>query len=199
MAQSINRTIPLPGVGNLQIYVDPEDQRKAERLLTRQPKILRKAYDDSAKEFSDKLLRIVRTCLNKGQPPPGSGVSWPPHSPHTTKRFGPHPLLHLTGQYARSVQLMRNKNDRWYIGVPPNLRKERQASKSQGGTTVNSIRTLNQIAYILEVGTSKIPPRPLWKPAYRSVGGNKELRKILIKHIRKQIRKEVGGIRNAKL
>lgn len=199
MAQSINRTIKLPGLANLQIYVDKRDQQRALHLLDRQPLILRTAYEKAACEFGNKLLKIVKTCLNKGQPPAGQGVSWPPHSPHTTKRFGAHPLLHLTGQYAREVQIMKNKkNGRIMVGVP-NVIKERQTSKSQGGTTTNSIRTLNQIAYILEVGTSNIPPRPLWKPAYQAAGGNKEIRKLMVKHIRKEIRKEIGGIRNAKL
>ena len=199
MAQSVNRTVPLPAVGDLQIYVNKSDQERAQRLLDRQPKIFKSAYDNAVKEFSNKLLRIVRTCLNKGEPPVGSGVSWPKHSMHTIKKYGPHPLLHLTGQYARSVKLIKEKNGRYIIGIPANTKKVRPTSKSQGGTSSNSIRTLNQIAYILEVGTSSIPPRPLWKPAYQSVGGNKELRKILVKHIRKEIRKEVGGIRNAKL
>lgn len=199
MAQSVNQTIRLPVIGDLQIYVDPRDQKKAQRLLDRQPEILRRAYNNAAMEFAKKLLRVVKTCLNKGQPPPGQGVSWPPHSPHTIKRFGAHPLLHLTGQYAREVQIMKNKkNGRIMVGVP-NVIKERQTSKSQGGTTTNSIRTLNQIAYILEIGTSNIPPRPLWKPAYQAAGGNKEIRKLMVKHIRKEIRKEIGGIRNAKL
>ena len=194
MAQSINRTISLPVLADLQIYVDKRDRQKALRLLDRQPHILRTAYENAAIEFGKKLLRIVKTCLNKGEPPAGQGVSWPPYSPHTIKRFGAHPLLHLTGQYYRSVDTYKKKNGTWFVGVPSVL-KTRPGSKKQGGTSTNGIRTLNQIAYILEVGTSSIPPRPLWKPAYQAVGGNKEFRKILIKNIKKEIRKEVGGIR----
>lgn len=199
MARSINRTIRLPVLANLQIYVDKRDQEKAQRLLDRQPQILRKAYENGAKEFGTILLKIVRTCLNKGEPPRGQEVSWPPHSPHTIKKFGSHPLLHLTGQYARSVQIMKNKNGNIFVGVPQ-VMKERMKSKSQEGrSSGNSIRTLNQIAYILEVGTSSIPPRPLWKPAYQAAGGPKKVREIMVKHIRKEIKKEVGGIRNARI
>lgn len=199
MARSINRTIRLPVLANLQIYVDKRDQEKAQRLLDRQPQILRKAYENGAKEFGAILLKIVRTCLNKGEPPRGQGVSWPPHSPHTIKKFGNHPLLHLTGQYARSVKIMKNKNGNIFVGVPQ-VMKERMTSKSQEGrSSGNSIRTLNQIAYILEVGTSRIPPRPLWKPAYQAAGGPKKVREIMVKHIRKEIKKEVGGIRNARI
>lgn len=199
MARSINRTIRLPVLANLQIYVDKRDQEKAQRLLDRHPQILRKAYENGAKEFGAILIKIVRTCLNKGEPPRGQGVSWPPHSLHTIKKFGNHPLLHLTGQYARSVQIMKNKNGNIFVGVPQ-VMKERMTSKSQEGrSSGNSIRTLNQIAYILEVGTSRIPPRPLWKPAYQAAGGPKKVREIMVKHIRKEIKKEVGGIRNARI
>ena len=194
MAQSINVNIRLPVMGTLQIYVDPRDQERALNLIRRQPKILTKAYDVSAKEFADKIKRIVKRCIQTGTPPVGQGVSWPPHSPHTIKRFGAHPLFNLTGQYYRSVDTYKKKKGTWFVGVPSVL-KTRPGSKKQGGTSTNGIRTLNQIAYILEVGTSSIPPRPLWKPAYQAVGGNKEFRKILIKNIKKEIRKEVGGIR----
>lgn len=199
MAQSINKTIRLPVLATLQIYVDKRDQEKAQRLLDRQPQILRRAYENGAKEFGAILLKIVRTCLNKGEPPKGQSVSWPPHSPHTIRRFGHHPLLHLTGQYARSVSIMKNRRGNIFVGVP-NVKKERMTSKSQKGTSSgNSIRTLNQIAYILEVGTANIPARPLWKPAYQAAGGPKKIREIMVKHIRKEIRKEVGGIRYAKV
>lgn len=198
MAQSINRTIRLPVLATLQIYVDKRDQEKAQRLLDRQPQILRRAYENGAKEFGNKLLKIVKKCIMTGKPPPNQGVSWPPHSEWTKKRFGEHPLLNLTGQYYREVQLMKSKYGKVMVGVPKVI-KERMVSKSNGGVTADSTRTLNQIAYILEVGTANIPPRPLWKPAYQAAGGPKEIRNLMVKHIRREIRKEIGGIRNARL
>lgn len=198
MAQSVNISIPLFGTARLDIYVDDRDQRAAERFLKNQPAVLNRAYNNAATEFGNKLLKIVKKCIMTGKPPPNQGVSWPPHSEWTKKRFGEHPLLNLTGQYYREVKILRTKKGRVMVGVPKVL-KERPSSKSQGGTSTNSIRTLNQIAYILEVGTSNIPPRPLWRPAYQAAGGPKEIRNLMVKHIRKEIRKEIGGIRNARL
>lgn len=198
MAQSVNVSIPLFNVARLDIYVDSRDQQAAERFLKNQPAVLNRAYNNAATEFGNKLLKIVKKCIMTGKPPPNQGVSWPPHSEWTKKRFGEHPLLNLTGQYYREVQLMRSKYGRVMVGVPKVI-KERMVSKSNGGVTADSTRTLNQIAYILEVGTANIPPRPLWKPAYQSAGGPKEIRNLMVKHIRREIRKEIGGIRNARL
>lgn len=198
MAQSVNVSIPLFNVARLDIYVDSRDQQAAERFLKNQPAVLNRAYINAATEFGNKLLKIVKKCIMTGKPPPNQGVSWPPHSEWTKKRFGEHPLLNLTGQYYREVQLMKSKYGKVMVGVPKVI-KERMVSKSNGGVTANSTRTLNQIAYILEVGTANIPPRPLWKPAYQSAGGPKEIRNLMVKHIRREIRKEIGGIRNARL
>lgn len=202
MPNSINLSIRLPSIGNLQIYVDPRDQAKAQRLLDKQPEILRRAYRNGATEFANRVKRIVTSCINKGMPPPGQGVSWPPHSEYTKKKFGEHPLLKLTGQYARSIIVSQNRDGVVFVGVP-SVRKQRPAPKRQSGTgkvgSSYGSRTLSQIAYILEVGSNHIPPRPLWRPAYQAAGGPKEVRKLMIKHIRREIRKEVGGIRRARV
>lgn len=198
MAQSVNISIPLFGTARLDIYVDPRDQQAAERFLKNQPAVLNRAYLGAATEFGNKLLKIIKRCIMTGKPPPNQGVSWPPHSEWTKKRFGEHPLLNLTGQYYREVQLMKSKYGRVMVGVPKVI-KERMVSKKNGGVTADSTRTLNQIAYILEVGTANIPPRPLWKPAYQAAGGPKEIRNLMVKHIRREISKEIGGIRNARL
>lgn len=202
MAQSINVNIRLPAIGTLQIYVNKSDQLRAQRLLDRQPKILRKAYLDASTEFAEKIKRIVKRCISTSTPPSGSGVSWPPHSMFTIKKYGPHKLFYLTGQYYRSIRVSKNKNGTVFVGVP-NVLKQRKQGKIQegesGGGDSFGTRTLNQVAYILEVGTSNIPPRPLWKLAYQAAGANKGYKKLLVKHIRSQIRKEVGGIRNVAL
>lgn len=198
---SINRHIRLP-VGELQIYVDPRDQEKAKRLIKSVPSIMTKGYENGCNEFANQLLRVVRRSLSRGMPPPHSGVSWPPHSIHTIKRYGPHPLLNLTGQYMRSVGIFKNKlNHNIYVGLPNNVKKSKPGNRKQGGTSTGKL-TLNQIAAILEYGTDdmKIPPRPLWRPAWDSVGGKRVLRDTIIKNVRKEIQRVIGkgGIRNAK-
>lgn len=182
MAKKVNINISLP-IGSVQIYVDPRKQMQAEKLITRTPQIMQRGYDLGSRKFGNQLLRIVRRSLNNGLPPPGSKVSWPPHATATLKKYGAHTLLNLTGQYARSVTMVTQK-DRTFVGLPPGLRKITYSGRT-------SQKTLNQIAIMLEYGSrdGNLPPRPLWKPAFEAAGGNVVLEKEIRNQLRKELRK----------
>ena len=181
-SKSVNITLSTP-VGPLEIYVDKREQARAERLIAKTPSILTKGYAKGTEKFGNQLLRIVRRSLNTGVPPRGSGVSWPPHSVATLKKYGAHTLLNLTGQYARSVTMVTQK-DRTFVGLPPGLRKITYSGRT-------SRKTLNQIAIMLEYGSrdGNLPPRPLWKPAFEAAGGNVVLEKEIRNQLRKELRK----------
>lgn len=177
---------------DIQIYVDPVKQRQAEKLIAKTPSIMELGYELGTRKFGNQLLRIVRRSLNKGLPPPGSKVSWPPHATATLKKYGAHTLfkkyrahtlLNLTGQYARSVTMVTQK-DRTFVGLPPRLRKITYSGRT-------SRKTLNQIAIMLEYGSrdGNLPPRPLWKPAFEAAGGNVVLEKEIRNQLRKELRK----------
>lgn len=168
---------------DIRIYVDPVKQRQAERLIAKTPSIMKLGYELGTRKFGNQLLRIVRRSLNKGLPPPGSKVSWPPHATATLKKYKAHTLLNLTGQYARSVTMVTQK-DRTFVGLPPGLRKITYSGRT-------SRKTLNQIAIMLEYGSrdGNLPPRPLWKPAFEAAGGNVVLEKEIRNQLRKELRK----------
>lgn len=105
-SKSVNINISTP-IGPLEIYVDKREQARAERLIAQTPSILTKGYAKGTEKFGNQLLRIVRRSLNTGIPPKGSGVSWPKHSPGTIKKYGEHTMLNLTGQYAKSVTIVK--------------------------------------------------------------------------------------------
>ena len=115
-SKSVNITLSTP-VGSLEIYVDKREQARAERLIAKTPSILTEGYAKGTEKFGNQLLRIVRRSLNTGVPPRGSGVSWPPHTPGTLKKYGDHTMLNLTGQYACSVTLVKGKK-RTFVGLP---------------------------------------------------------------------------------
>lgn len=179
-SKSVNITISTP-LGDLQIYTDPKEQARAEKLIAETPSIMSNAYDRATEKFGNQLLRLVKKCLKGGTPP--KGVQWDPHSANTIKRYGEHTLLNYTGQYLRSVQIVKQKN-RTYVGLPSNLKKVRGNGKT-------SKRTLNQIAIMLEYGSrgGNLPARPLWKPAFEQVGGTKVLKKTIVSELRKEIRR----------
>lgn len=179
-SKSVNITISTP-LGDLQIYTDPKEQARAEKLIAETPSIMKNAYDRATEKFGNQLLRLVKKCLRTGTPP--RGTHWDPHSANTIKRYGEHTLLNYTGQYLRSVQIVKQKN-RTYVGIPTNLKKTRKGDRT-------SKRTLNQVAIMLEYGSrgGNLPPRPLWKPAFEQVGGKKVLKETLIRELRKEIRR----------
>lgn len=181
MAQTINITLSTV-LGNVKIWANPRQQRKAEELLRKTPEILRKAYLNTAKRFGDRLAKMAKTCLRKGMPPPNSGVSWPPHAASTTRRLGEHTLLYWSSQYYRAIGVyQRGKNI--FVGVKSGTKKTRPDGSNPSGLT------LLQVAKILEFGGGKVPARPLWIPLFESVGGKAEFKQELVKEIRKQMRK----------
>lgn len=181
-SKSVNITLSIP-VGPLEIYVDKREQARAERLIAKTPSILNKGYAKGTEKFGNQLLRIVRRSLNTGVPPRGSGVSWPPHAPGTIKKYGDHTMLNLTGQYARSVTLVKGKK-RIFVGLPIEIQKITYTGKT-------SRKTLNQIAIMLEYGSrdGNLPPRPLWAPALKAAGGKAALQKEIRNEVRKEIRR----------
>lgn len=190
MYHSINKTITLP-VGDLQIYVNPQQEAEARALIRKCPQILKNGYEKGCIKFAQGLLKIVRKSLNTGQPPSGTyKISWPPHSQHTIRKYGEHTLLKLTGQYARSVAIRRQpKNNNIFVGLPPNVPKQKRVGKNQGSVYDDNNVTLNQVALILERGGGSIPPRPLWRPAWYAMGGTKELRKVIKRYIQIEVRR----------
>ena len=181
-SKSVNITLSTP-VGHLEIYVDKREQARAERLIAKTPSILTKGYAKGTEKFGNQLLRIVRRSLNTGVPPRGSGVSWPPHAPGTLKKYGDHTMLNLTGQYARSVTLVKGKK-RTFVGLPIGIKKITYTGKT-------SRKTFNQIAIMLEYGSrdGNLPPRPLWAPAFKAAGGKAALQKEIRNEVRKEIRR----------
>ena len=104
-------------------------------------------------------------------------------------KYGEHTLLRLTGQYAKSVTVVKTKN-RTFVGLPIGIKKITYTGKT-------SRKTLNQIAIMLEYGSrdGNLPPRPLWNPAFKAAGGKAALQKEIRNEVRKEIRKVKNGSR----
>lgn len=196
MSSYINKSIDFPG-GTIRIYSDTTSQNKAQRLIKSCPDILKAAYINGSMEFLGKLKILVQKCIRSGTPP--KGAHWPPLSRRYVKEQGAHPIYLLTGQYYRSIQLIRGKGGKMALGLPSNVTKANPPKRSKG-----RIRpTLVAVARMLENGGGNLPARPLWRPSYRQLAGagDRLLTKIMVNHIRKQIKIALGGgnIRNARI
>lgn len=60
-SKSVNITISTP-LGDLQIYTDPKEQARAEKLIAETPSIMRNAYDRATEKFGNQLLRLVKNA-----------------------------------------------------------------------------------------------------------------------------------------
>ena len=194
MARSINTTL---SDLNIRIYVDKKQEARARRLIESMPDIYNRTFKKVSRDFGTRLLRLVRRCLSTGTPP--NGVSWPPHSKSTVHDLGAHPLLNYTGAYKDSIGIISTASRTW-VGVGynrfggtrnRNTRAVAGMSRQRPGLSSNSTLTLNQIAIIHEYGSKdgRIPPRPLWKPAWKSLGGNSKYQRALRDELRKELRK----------
>lgn len=179
----------------LQIYVTPQAQKKAEELIRRCPEIMRNAYEKGATRFAKILLAEIKHCLMTGMPPAGSGVSWKPLSPRTIKaykswKFPEAHLWYLTGQMYRRISIIRTKSKlkEIKVGFPTGVR----ALSPQKGKNTRGRPTLNALSSMLEAGTNRVPPRPLFVPAYKAVGGQTRLRKFIVEELKKELRKYRG-------
>lgn len=177
---------------DIQIYVNPRDQRKAMEFFRRCPEIMRKAYDKGARRFGTILLQIVKTALATGNPPPGSGVSWPPLSPKTLKTYkswgheGAHPWYVIGQMYRRVGVFATRQKKNVYVGFPQGV-KAVHPGNIRGN--LNSRFTLKKLAIILEHGAGRMPARPLFKPAFKAAGGKQRLNRFIVEELRKEFRK----------
>lgn len=190
MAKSINKYLD---VGKISINVDKAASAKVQRLLDGMPKIYTKAWEKGSRNFGTKLRDLVKRCIFTGTPP--SGVNWPPLSESTIHSLGKHPIYYYTGTYYRAITF-HNDGKRVWVGVGYNRAgsTRNRFNKSVAGKARNTEQksklTLNQIAIILEFGSSdgKIPKRPLWEPAWKQIGGNKGLQQAVRKELLRELK-----------
>lgn len=186
----VNLSVGSP-FGDIAIYItDKAKLEQARRLIERAPHILVSAYEDAANRWGGKVIKKARECIDGDSPPKGSGVSWPPLSPKYLARWGGHRYWNW-GQYYQEMGIHREQallygttktSTRIYIGIPNQVMKISPVGKAK------SI-TLGGVARILENGTrnDRIPPRPLWGPLYKSMGGKESLKRYIREAIKRQL------------
>lgn len=167
---SIN--IPMPQV---EVHLNG-DWIKVDRLLQGMNVSVSKGYKSGVEICSKSIIRIVKTAVSRSQPPPGGGTYWAPLSPNTISSHGQHGIYNMTGLYGRSIDVRVYKN-RTVIGLPMNV------------SVPDKNITLNQLSLILEFGDKdgRIPRRPLWGPSLKSFGGQKQIKVVIMREIRRKL------------
>lgn len=194
MPRSIFTIGVLPDVSVEALYINQANIEKARRLIQALPEIEVNAYNKACTNFGRMLARYVRRCIMFNTPP--EGVYWPPHSSDYLKKYDVKGFWYLSGQMLKSIRL-RNYQGNYYVG--PNPGEKAIDPVNRYGRSRRSKLTLIQLARLLEGGTfsgagsshftNDIPPRPLFRPSFKAVGGTERLKKYLITNLRREIRK----------
>jgi hypothetical protein len=120
-----------------------------------------KAHRDFALKYKAALIKGILTGGG------GIGAAWPPHSPDYKEA---NQLLRLTGNYFNALVAMKVTAKNYSIRM--NIDRGAVSRKSAPNRL-----SLGQYAVIHEVGSVArgIPARPLWQPAFNSIGGQRAI------------------------
>ncbi len=190
----INHYVDTP-FGQLHVFTDPAETRRAEKLLKETPKILWEAWKDAAERYGKNIIKEARRCIDSGTPP--KGAHWPPLSKKYVESVGGDDRIYLkTVQYYESIGVHRENmyysgsgafaRPRYFVGLPNGVLKYPVRFKSK-----RKPLTLQEVARILEQGTinGMIPPRPLWKPLFDASGGKDRIKIFARNAIKRQLTK----------
>lgn len=172
-----------------QVYVNPLDQRRLEYFMQKMPHLVQQAYDQATFRFARQLLGVIRRALRTGIPPPGGGVSWQPLAERTIKMYtkwghqNAHPW-YVMGQMLREINIFKNNKRRMYVGFPRGVTARHPNPNYKGKSP-----SLSYLALILESDTDYRPGRPLFNPAFKSVGGKPRLQRFMVQELKKVFRK----------
>lgn len=174
MSNTSNIYMPIP---NIQVKM-VGDWHKVTKGIDRLGNSIQSGYDKAINSFSKRLLRIIKEAIRSGGPP---GYVWEPLSDSTLESYKSHGYnfsgkpYNRTGLFLRSIGKYSGRG-RVYIGLPSRKR------------TGNGL-TFLQLARVLENGTDSIPSRPLFSPCFIAAGGEKLLKRNIIKEIRSELYK----------
>lgn len=187
----INHYVETP-FGQLHIFSDPVETKKAKDLIDKSPHILWNAYKDAAERFGKIIIKEAKRCVNSGMPP--KGVSWPPLSEkYVAKMGGDDRIYYKQGQYEENIGVWEVPvyyrsgafaKNRYYVGLPQDVKKLNP--KHNRFTDI----TLLRVAQILEQGNLPyLPPRPLWEPLFKANGGKDRIKTYVRNAIKRQLQK----------
>lgn len=168
------------------IRIEPYgDWEGLQLIIDRLPRVIKEGYTKGAERVCKRILQIARKHIREQ----GGSLNWPPLSDSTVDMkdsLGLNGGIYvLTGLYYQSMSYWTNNRNIFQVGI-----KSRVKNKFSGGRI-----SVAQIATILEMGSvsRNIPPRPLWGPSYRiTFGGDPAAKRLIIWHIRDQLRKQLN-------
>lgn len=127
--------------------------------------------------------KVISHILNRG-----ADLGWPRSSSEKYEQFkakhatkAVEDQLQFFGVLLENIKAYKHGRMGWSVGIKDGVVNPRMEEIRKGKTL-----SVSEYAGVLEHGSTKmnIPPRPLWTPSYRDIGGNKELIRLIRLNIR---------------
>lgn len=179
--------IPTP-----QPYIKPIAKGRVEYLFKHIPEEMQGAYDEGTRRFCKLLLRVVKKAMTNGVPPPDGETQWDPLSERTLKKYSKWGVKSTNPWYGagdlyKHIQVLKANNKNWNVGFPRGMSATHPNPKYKGDRP-----TMNKLMQYLEDPLDR-PKRPIWSPAFNSVGGAKKLSQYISKALKEKV-KEYKGV-----
>ena len=120
-------------------------------------KSLRKDFEALAKAIAIEIQRHIQR----------QDLPWPALSSSTIRAKGHDRIFIDTGQYFEAIRYKVTKRSRYKLRLDVFMHGNHPSGIS-----------MEQLAFYLEGGTTRIPARRLWKPVFNQIGGMKEFTDI---------------------
>lgn len=153
--------------------------KQANYMLRTFPLKVEQAVNLANRDFSRQYARKVKeNILNEG-----ASLRWPPHSQkymEFKESFSSAGTYQFFGVLLGSIKTFKVGNQ-WAVGIEKGTANPFM-SVIRGGNTLN----VDEYAAVLEKGSPRrsIPARPLWRPSYNQIKGDRGLQLTVIKHLK---------------
>lgn len=137
------------------------------------------------KKFANRYKDRVKLNIRTGGKRFGYPKNTEGYSDFKKNKGGPNSLLVWSRTMHDSVQIVKLRNNRWGVGIPKNIDRPSYHKSDKNRLSVS------EYANILEHGTSKIQPRPVFSDTFKyDMKGIKGLKTFVEWHLRREFLKK---------
>lgn len=104
-------------------------------------------------------------------------LNWTELSERTKRSKNGDLILIDTETYLNNIKMWKQGNS-VLVGVKKGISYKRR----------NTVVSLDRVAILNELGTSRVPARPLWEPSFQEIGGREGLRQFVVEAIYRRLK-----------
>lgn len=143
----------------------------ARNRTSKLPQTIKRSIRAAEEKVAKRLIKIVREHIIK------QDLNWVPLSDAAIKSKGHNKVYRFTGTYFNSLKFWQ-KGYSVEIGIPRGVYEPRNGVE------------LWKVATWMELGTTKMPARPIWGPSIKELGGRGGMQDIVADTLREKLARE---------